>query len=137
MGLYVHERRTHFIPADPCSRSSHRRRPRSFPTAEPGTAGEGPAAKDAEKAEDRQEKKKEEQQRELETKKLFAEAEKMTAETKMRLAEKVSTLNAEQLAAYNRTLDEANRPAVRYMPVYLPYYGYPTSYYGRTQWRGW
>lgn len=79
----------------------------------------------------------EEQQKELETKKLYAEVEKMTAETKMRLAEKVSTLNAEQLAAYNRTLDEANRPAVRYMPVYLPYYGYPTSYYGRTQWRGW
>lgn len=79
----------------------------------------------------------EEQQKELETKKLFAEVEKMTAETKLRLAEKVSTLNTEQLAAYNRTLDEANRPAVRYMPVYLPYYGYPTSYYGRTQWRGW
>lgn len=79
----------------------------------------------------------EEQQRDLETKKLYAEVEKMTAETKMRLAEKVSTLNAEQLAAYNRTLDEANRPAVRYMPVYLPYYGYPTSYYGMTQWRGW
>ena len=78
-----------------------------------------------------------EQQKDLETKKLYAEVEKMTAETKMRLAEKVSTLNAEQLAAYNRTLDEANRPAVRYMPVYLPYYGYPTSYYGMTQWRGW
>ena len=93
--------------------------------------------KDAIKALKAAKKAAEEQQRELETKKLFAEAEKMTAETKMRLAEKVSTLSAEQLAVYNRTLDEANRPAVRYMPVYLPYYGYPTSYYGRTQWRGW
>lgn len=79
----------------------------------------------------------EQHQREIETKKLFAEVEKMTAETKLRLAEKVSTLNAEQLEAYNRTLTEASRPAVRYMPVYLPYYGYPTSYYGMTQWRGW
>lgn len=93
--------------------------------------------KDAIKALKAAKKAAEQHQREIETKKLFAEAEKMTAETKMRLAEKVSALNAEQLAAYNRTLDEANRPAVRYMPVYLPYYGYPTSYYGRTQWRGW
>lgn len=93
--------------------------------------------KDAIKALKAAEEAAEEQRRELETKKLFAEVEKMTAETKLRLAERVSTLNAEQLAAYNRTLDEANRPAVRYMPVYLPYYGYPTSYYGMTQWRGW
>lgn len=79
----------------------------------------------------------EEQRRADEMKKLYAEVEKMTAETKLRLAEKVSTLNSEQLAAYNRTLDEASRPPARYVPVYLPYYNYPTSYYSPTQWRGW
>lgn len=94
-------------------------------------------AKDALKALKAVKEAAEQQQKELETKKLFAEVEKMTAETKLRLAEKVSTLNAEQLAVYNRTLDESSRPPVRYMPVYLPYYGYPTSYYGMTQWRGW
>lgn len=90
-------------------------------------------AKDALKALKAVKEAAEEQQRELETKKLFAETEKMTAETKMRLAEKVSTLTEEQLAAYNRTLEEARRPVAQYVPV--PY-SYPYNY-GMQVWRGW
>lgn len=64
--------------------------------------------------------------------KLWAESEKEAAEVKLELANKIADMSAEQLAAYNRTLDEASRPTVQYIPVpYMPYN------YGLTQWRAW
>lgn len=64
--------------------------------------------------------------------KLWAESEKEEAEVKLELANKITDMTSEQLAAYNRTLDEASRLAVQYIPApYLP------AYYGNMQWRGW
>lgn len=80
----------------------------------------------------------EEENRAAEAKKNEAEIEKIRDETKAALANKLSGLNDEQLAAYNRTLDEASRPAVQYIPA-IPYVPWPYSQYNYslTQWRGW
>ena len=67
-----------------------------------------------------------------EARKSAAEIEKIYTTVKTELANRLSTLTEEQLAAYNRTLDEASRPTVQYIPVpYMPYN------YGLTQWRAW
>lgn len=70
--------------------------------------------------------------------KLWAESEKEAAEVKLELANKITDMTSEQLAAYNRTLDEASRPAVQYIPA-IPYVPWPYSQYNYslTQWRGW
>lgn len=80
----------------------------------------------------------EEERRAAEARKSAAEIEKIRDETKATLADKLSDLNAEQLAAYNRTLTEASRPTVQYIPVtqYVPWPYYQYNY-GLTQWRGW
>lgn len=69
--------------------------------------------------------------REEEARKSAAETEKKSQEAKAELASKLSTLTEEQLATYNRTLEEIQRPAVQYVPVvqYVPY--------GSQVWRGW
>ena len=61
--------------------------------------------------------------------KLWAESEKEAAEVKLELANKIADMSAEQLAAYNRTLDEARRQAAQYVPVLYNY--------GLTQQRAW
>lgn len=67
-----------------------------------------------------------------EARKSAAEIEKISQATKAELANRLSTLTEEQLAAYNRTLEESRRSVVQYVPVpYLP------AYYGNMQWREW
>lgn len=61
-----------------------------------------------------------------EARKSAAESEKMSQELKTKLASTLSTLTEEQLATYNRTLVEMQRPVVQYVPVtqfvqYVPY----------------
>ena len=68
-----------------------------------------------------------------EARKSAAETEKMSQELKTELANTLSTLTEEQLATYNRTLVEMQRPAVQYIPV--PQF-YPWNY-GLQTWRGW
>lgn len=72
--------------------------------------------------------------REEEARKSAAETEKKSQEAKAELASKLSTLTEEQLATYNRTLEEIQRPVMQYVPVaqfvhYTPY--------GPQVWRGW
>ena len=68
--------------------------------------------------------------REEEARKSAAETEKKAQEAKAELASKLSALTEEQLATYNRTLEEMQRPVVQYVPVqYVPY--------GPQLWRGW
>lgn len=72
--------------------------------------------------------------REEEARKIAAETEKKSQEAKAELASKLSTLTEEQLATYNRTLEEIQRPVMQYVPVaqfvhYTPY--------GPQVWRGW
>ena len=69
--------------------------------------------------------------REEEARKSAAETEKKSQEAKDKLASTLSTLNEEQLATYNRTLEEMHRSVVQYVPVvqYIPY--------GPQAWRGW
>lgn len=69
-----------------------------------------------------------------EARKSAAESEKISQELKTKFASMLSTLTEEQLATYNRTLEEMHRPAVQYVPVpqfvqYVPY--------GSQVWRGW
>lgn len=78
-------------------------------------------AKDALKAIQAEKERREAEARALELAKIDAEIEKLSAEVKLSLATKIATMNEEQLAAYNRTLIEAQRPP-RYYPVYLPMY---------------
>ena len=61
--------------------------------------------------------------REEEARKSAAETEKKSQEAKAELASKLSTLTEEQLATYNRTLEEIQRPVMQYVPVvqYVPY----------------
>ena len=72
--------------------------------------------------------------REEEARKSAAEIEEKSNEMKAELANTLSTLTEEQLATYNRTLAEMQRPVVQYVPVvpsvqYIPY--------GPQAWRGW
>ena len=66
-----------------------------------------------------------------EARKSAVEIENKSKELKDKLASTLSTLTEEQLATYNRTLAEMQRPAVQYVPVvqYIPY--------GPQAWRGW
>lgn len=69
-----------------------------------------------------------------EARKSAAETEEKSNEMKAKLASTLSTLTEEQLATYNRTLAEMQRPVVQYVPVvpsvqYVPY--------GPQAWRGW
>ena len=61
--------------------------------------------------------------REEEARKSAAETEKKSQEVKAELANTLSTLTEEQLATYNRTLEEIQRPDTRYVQVvqYVPY----------------
>ena len=58
-----------------------------------------------------------------EARKSAAEIENKSQEVKAKLASTLSTLTEEQLATYNRTLEEIQRPVVQYVPVmqYVPY----------------
>ena len=69
--------------------------------------------------------------REEEARKSAAEIEKKSQEVKAKLASTLSTLTEEQLATYNRTLEEMHRSVMQYVPVvqYIPY--------GPQLWRGW
>ena len=69
--------------------------------------------------------------REEEARKSAAEIEQKSQEVKAELASTLSTLTEEQLATYNRTLEEMRRPVTQYVPVvqYIPY--------GPQAWRGW
>lgn len=51
-----------------------------------------------------------------EARKSAEEIDKICQETKAELANTLSTLTEEQLAAYNRILEEAQRPVVQYVP---------------------
>lgn len=65
-------------------------------------------------------------QQEAEDKKRKAELEKITAEIKLKLAEQIASMSEEQLAAYNRTLQQPKKEYVP-MPYPVPYvsnYGY-------------
>lgn len=55
--------------------------------------------------------------------KSAAEIEQITLATRDKLAATLSTMTKEQLAAYNNTLEEAQRPVVQYVPVtqFYPY----------------
>ena len=68
-----------------------------------------------------------------EARKSAAEIEKISQATKAELASRLSTLTEEQLAAYNRTLEEARQPVMQY--VHVPHF-YPYNY-GMQAWRGW
>lgn len=68
-----------------------------------------------------------------EARKNAAEIENISQAAKAELASRLSTLTEEQLAAYNRTLEEARRPVVQYVPVSQ---FYPCNY-GIQAWRGW
>lgn len=63
--------------------------------------------------------------REEASRKSAAEIEQKSQELKAKLADTLSTLTEEQLATYNRTLEEMLRPAVQYVPIvqYVPPYG--------------
>lgn len=67
-----------------------------------------------------------------EARKSAAEIEKEYQEIKAKLASTLSTLTEEQIAAYNHTLTEIQRPVVQYVPVPLFSYNY-----GPQAWRGW
>lgn len=60
-----------------------------------------------------------------EARKSAAESEKICQELKTKFASTLSTLTEEQLATYNRALEEARRPVVQYVPV--PQF-YPWNY---------
>ena len=60
-----------------------------------------------------------------EARKSAAEIETKSQEVKAELASTLSTLTEEQLATYNRTLEEMQRSVVQYVP------------YGPQLWRGW
>ena len=62
-----------------------------------------------------------------EARKSAAEIEEKCQATKAELASTLSTLTEEQLAAYNRTLEEMQRPVAQYIP-------YP---YGLQAWGRW
>jgi tRNA isopentenyl-2-thiomethyl-A-37 hydroxylase MiaE len=71
-----------------------------------------------------------------EARKSAAEMEEKSKAAAAKLASTMSTLTEEQLAAYNRALEEMQRPTVQYVPgppFYQCYYG-P---YGVQPWRGW
>ena len=71
--------------------------------------------------------------REEEARKRAAEIEKKSQEAKAELASTLSTLTEEQLAAYNHTLEEMQRPVVQYVPVQQ----FCPCNYGLQAWRGW
>ena len=66
-----------------------------------------------------------------EARKSAAEIEEKSQEVKAELASTLSTLTEEQLATYNRTLEEMRRRVTQYVPVvqYIPH--------GPQAWRGW
>ena len=66
-----------------------------------------------------------------EARKSAAEMEEKSKAATAELASTLSTLTEEQLATYNRTLEEMQRPVMQYVPVvqYVPY--------GPQLWRGW
>ena len=70
-----------------------------------------------------------------EARKSAAETEKISQELKTKLADTLSTLTEEQLATYNRALDEARRPTVQYVPYEPLFVKYVP--YGAQAWRGW
>ena len=65
-------------------------------------------------------------------KRRAAEAEERAAQEKAKLAEKIAAMNEEQLAAFNKALDE---PKKEYVPVYFPIPAYKppvmVPYYGQ------
>jgi len=77
--------------------------------------------------------------REEEARKSAAEIEEKCQAAKAKLASTLSTLSEEQLAAYNRTLVEMQRPTVQYVPVtqYVPVSQFYPSNYWPQVWRGW
>ena len=77
--------------------------------------------------------------REEEARKSAAEMETKSQEVKAELASTLSTLTEEQLAAYNRTLEERQRPVTQYVPVmqYVPVPQFYPYEYGPQAWRGW
>lgn len=91
-------------------------------------------AKDAIKLIEAKREAAETQLRAEEARKSAAEIEKISQATKAELANRLSTMTDEQLATYNRTLEEARRPVVHYVPV--PQF-YPSYNYGMQAWRGW
>lgn len=77
----------------------------------------------------------EEKLREEEARKSAVEIEEKSQEVKAKLASTLSTLTEEQLAAYNRTLTEMQRPVTQYVPLQQ---FYPYDYLIWSQaWRGW
>ena len=74
-----------------------------------------------------------------EARKSAAEMEKISQETKDKLANTLSSLTEEQLAAYNRTLVEMQRPVTQYAQVvqYVPVSQFYPCNYGMQAWRGW
>lgn len=74
-----------------------------------------------------------------EARKSAAEIEEKCQATKAKLASTLSTLTEEQLAAYNRTLEEMHRPVTQYAQVvqYVPVSQFYPYDYGPQAWRGW
>jgi len=74
-----------------------------------------------------------------EARKSAAEMEEKSQEAKAKLASTLSTLTEEQLATYNRTLVEMQRPVTQYAQVvqYIPLLQFYPCNYGMQAWRGW
>ena len=74
-----------------------------------------------------------------EARKSTAKIEKEYQEIKAKLASTLSTLTEEQLATYNRTLKEMQRPATQYTQVvqYVPVMQFYPYNYGMQALRGW
>lgn len=74
-----------------------------------------------------------------EARKSAAIIEKEYQEIKAKLANTLSTLTEEQLATYNRTLKEMQRPVTQYAQVvqYVPVTQFYPYNYGMQAWRGW
>lgn len=72
-----------------------------------------------------------------EARKSAEEIEKEYQEIKAKLASTLSTLTEEQLAAYNRTLGEMQRPIVQSIVQYVPVAQFYPYNYGLQAWRGW
>ena len=93
------------------------------------------AAKEAKKVLDAAKDAAMEKRREEDARKSAAEMEKLSAEIKLALANRIASMNEEQLAAFTKALDE---PKKEYVPFYLPAYFYnPLSmvpYYGPRWW---
>ena len=90
------------------------------------------AAKDALKLFEMQKDASDAARRAAEWQEISAKIEQSTAQTKILLADKIASLNEEQLAAYNRTLQQ---PVKQYVPVpMLPIIPqYPPAFFYDTQ----